>query len=70
VVLSVSKTAQEDLIQVGDICRYIGSTLSQLKGLDRLRVEAVNGDVATVRSSGWYISHRVALSELIKQERY
>ena len=57
------------LIQVGDICRYTGSALRNLKGLDQLLIEEVDDGIATVRASGWYISHKVPLSDLIKQDR-
>ncbi|MEB3358174.1 MAG: hypothetical protein VKK04_15710 [Synechococcales bacterium] len=54
-------------IQVGDICRYIGSGLRQLKGLNRLLVEATTGDKATIRAKGWVITHEVPLTDLVKR---
>jgi hypothetical protein len=55
------------IVRVGDVCQYVGAALKQLKGLDRLVVETLNGTNAVVRAPHWYISHEVPLSDLIKR---
>jgi hypothetical protein len=62
--LNIEETSRNTTFNVGMLCRYVGSDLRQLKGLNRLKIEALEGDIATVRADGWYISHKVLLSDL------
>ena len=38
----------ERWLKVGDICRYVGSGLKMLKGLNQLRIKAIEAKMATV----------------------
>lgn len=51
-------------LQVGDICQYVGTGLKQLKGLNRLRIEAIASNIATIKGAEWCVSHEVPLSDL------
>ncbi|NET39388.1 MAG: DUF3987 domain-containing protein, partial [Cyanothece sp. SIO1E1] len=42
----------ERRLRVGDICRYVGSGLKMLKGLNQLRIEAIEEDMASVKGFG------------------
>ena len=45
-------------LKVGDISRYVGSGLKMLKGLNQLRIEAIEQEVAIVKGSGWYVTQQ------------
>ena len=57
-------------LKVGDICRYVGSGLKMLKGLNQLRIEAIEQEVAIVKGSGWYVTQQVSLRDLERISSY
>ncbi|ESA34122.1 bifunctional dna primase polymerase famiily protein [Leptolyngbya sp. Heron Island J] len=61
---AVQVETDEPRLKVGDICQYIGSGLKMLKGLNQLRIEAIEEGIAVVKGPGWYVSHQVSLSDL------
>ncbi len=54
----------ERRLRVGDICRYVGSGLKMLKGLNQIRIEVIEEEMAVVKGIGWYVTQQVFLRDL------
>lgn len=48
----------------------MGSGLKMLKGLNQLRIEAIEEEAAIVKGIGWYVTQKVSLRDLERISSY
>lgn len=63
-----SLAAEDQQFAVGQICHYVGDKLWQLKGLNRVEIQALSEGSAIILHESWAVSHTVPLSDLRRIE--